>query len=98
MFMSILRGQVNQENWNRLKAEYERMCHKPPHGVVRTFLIQDDDNPVEWRIVTLWESEEVFNQAGAHPCVQLFCNAGSTPVRTIYNVISQYELVSARMV
>ena len=97
MFVTILSGRVSEENWRVLEKSYERAIRNAPKGVLSSMLIQCNAEPKLWQIITTWESEEAFNSAQekkiSNTCVDLFCNAGSTPHRNEYQVFGRYTRV-----
>ena len=99
MYMTVLSGHVNQENWSHLHRSYERLCRKPPSGMVETILTQSIEDPTLWQIISLWSSAETYyaaeHQQRTAPCEQLFCGVGSAPVRASFNLITRYLSISA---
>ena len=83
MFVTILSGRVNEENWRTLEKSFEKTVKSVTVGVVSSWLIQCQGEPHLWQIVTAWESKEAYDEAKekkqANKCFDLFCNAGSTP-------------------
>ena len=94
MFVTILSGRVAEENWRTLEKSFERTIRIAPKGITSSILIQCQAEPKLWQIITTWESEEIFNNAHeqklSNTCVDLFCNAGSSPYRNEYNVFGSY--------
>ena len=97
MFVTILSGRVSEENWRFLEKSYERAIKTTPKGVLSSMLIQCHTEPQLWQIITTWDSEEAFSNAQeykiSNTCVDLFCNAGSTPHRNEYHVFGRYTRV-----
>jgi hypothetical protein len=97
MFMSILSGHVSLENWSNLERSYTKAVRHPPRGLVKSYLIHSTQDARIWKIITLWKSQEAFEECkrlqGLDPCTQMFCDAGSTPDRTTFDVMKQYILV-----
>jgi hypothetical protein len=97
MFMTILTGQVAQENWIILRHVFDRLCMKPPEGLVETELVQGLDDPTQWQVVTLWASQAAFEVANraklTAACEQMFCDAGSVPRRTQFRLVTRYQRV-----
>ncbi|MDX9849915.1 MAG: hypothetical protein RBT01_05375 [Anaerolineaceae bacterium] len=97
MFVTILSGRVAEENWRTLEKSYERAIRSASKGILSSMLIQCQAEPKRWEIITTWESEEAYNiaheQKIAHTCVDLFCNAGTTPHRNEYHVFGHYTRV-----
>ena len=94
MFISILTGHVSDENDEILKSRFAQELRHPPQGLLQTFLIQSQDSPRHWQIVSVWRSPEAYEQAHSEKvtevCVQMFCDAGSTPERATFHVVGNY--------
>jgi quinol monooxygenase YgiN len=94
MFISILTGHVSDENDEILKSRFAQELRHPPQGLLQTFLIQSQDAPRHWQIISVWCSPEAYEQAHSEKvtevCVQMFCDAGSTPERTTFHVVGNY--------
>ena len=99
MFVSIVQGQVAQENWERLRQQYERKTHSIPDGLMETFLVQGHEQPTLWQILTFWQSQEIFEQARGQKktaaCEMIFLNANSVPERTCFQVRYGIERVGS---
>ncbi|WP_322506957.1 hypothetical protein [Anaerolinea sp.] len=97
MYATILRGQVCRENWGRLQTEYEKLLLSKPEEVLETFLLQSEDQPNLWQIVTLWRSEKAFRKAveekKTEACEALFCDMGSVPERLHFHVRRGFERI-----
>ena len=97
MFVTILSGRVAEEDWRTLEKSYERAIKLAPQGIISSMLIQCQAEPKLWQIITTWESEEVYKNASeqkvSNTCIDLFCNAGSTPYRNEYHVFGRYMRV-----
>ena len=99
MFVTVLRGQIAQENWGRLRQQYERQIQSIPDGLMETFLIQSHDQPALWEIVTFWQNESFFERARGQKkmtaCEMILIDAGSVPERSMYQVRSGFERIGA---
>jgi hypothetical protein len=97
MFVTILSGRVSEEDWRTLEKSFERAIRAIPKGIKSSMLIQCKAEPKLWQIITTWESEEEYKVAQeqkiTNTCVDLFCNAGSTPYRNDYQVFGHYTRV-----
>lgn len=97
MLISILTGHVSKENVEILKGRFAKEIRHPPQGLLQTYLIQSHEDPHCWQIISIWRSHEAYEQAHSEQlteaCVQMFCDAGSTPERTIYRVVGNYTRV-----
>lgn len=94
MYVTILSGRVAEEDWRTLEKSFERAIRTIPQGIKSSMLIQCEAEPKLWQIITTWESEEAYKLAKgqklANRCVELFCDAGSTPHRNEYYVFGHY--------
>lgn len=98
MYVTILSGHVSHENWSALQKAYQdKVTRHPPHGLVESTLVQSEDDPTLWHIISFWKSKEAFQQAEdedeASLCVRLFCDAGGVPTRRRYSVAARYVRV-----
>ncbi|GAP05994.1 antibiotic biosynthesis monooxygenase [Anaerolinea thermolimosa] len=97
MYVTILQGQVAQENWGELQRQYEIACKATPEGLLQTFLVQDDEQKTHWQIITFWKNEEAYHKAHeekkTETCVLLFCNAGTVPERRHFHVRRGHQRV-----
>lgn len=97
MYITILEGQVKEENWSQLEKDYESSIRHAPDGLAESFLIHCLDNRGLWKIISVWKDEETYhlNKAlnVAKTCEQLFCDAGTTPHRTHFHVRQKYTRV-----
>ncbi len=97
MLITILTGQVSAENDEILKERFARELRHTPLGLLQTFLIQGHEEPQQWQIISIWRNREAYEQAHSEKltdaCVQMFCDAGSTPERTSYRVVENYTRV-----
>jgi hypothetical protein len=98
MYLTILHGHVKKENWHILEESYERKARHPPEGLQQSFLTHCEEDPSEWKIISVWRNQEVYNVAKtagmADTCVDLFCDAGTTPERKHYNVVERFLRVA----
>lgn len=94
MLITILTGHVSDENDEILKSRFAQELRHPPQGLLQTFLIQSQDTPRRWQIVSVWRSREAFERAHSEKmtevCVQMFCDAGGTPERATFRVVANY--------
>jgi hypothetical protein len=94
MFISILRGYVSQVNWSILEQSFAQAIRKIPDGLEQSLLIQSEEDPHLWQIVSLWKSKEIYLSHHANKvtetCTQLFCEAGSIPERLTFDVREKY--------
>jgi quinol monooxygenase YgiN len=97
MYMTVLTGQVAREDWTHLRSSFQQLCAKPPPGVVEIELIQSQDEPNEWKVITLWTSESACEEATRKhltaACEQMFCDAGSIPYDKHFKLITRYQRI-----
>jgi quinol monooxygenase YgiN len=93
MVMTVLEARVSPERWEALRASYaERARLSEDAPVVESFLVQSDDDPQTWRIVTVWrdrESLDAMRGSGETPTgVLIFRDADAEPRLSIFNVLA----------
>ena len=97
MLITRLRGNVAQEHWTHLQQQYERLVHSLPDGLAETYLVQSQDQPAAWEILTIWQSEEAYESVRAQKkteaCEQLFLAVESVPDRQTYRVRRGHQRV-----
>jgi hypothetical protein len=97
MYMTVLSGRVAREDWNHLQHSFQKLCSKPPEGLVDLELVQGVDDPGEWQVISLWASldqlEEATRKNLTALCEQMFCDAGSIPRRNHYHLVTRYRRV-----
>ncbi len=97
MFVTILSGRVAEEDWRTLEKSYERAIRSAPSGILSSMLIQCEAEPKLWQIITTWQNAEVYQNAQeqklSETCVNLFCDAGTTPYRNEYHVFGNYSRI-----
>ena len=97
MYVTILSGRVEEENWRTLEKTYEKNIRTTPKGVISSMLIHCKGEPKLWQIVTTWESydayEDAKNEKLANTWFDLFCSAGTTPHRNEFEVLGKYTRI-----
>lgn len=98
MYVTILTGRVAPVNWIPLKNLFERIVTKnPPAGLLKSCLVQSEDEPNRWRIVSLWLDKaafEGFESTGpTDEYAELMCDSGTAPYRHGYLTQGWYERV-----
>lgn len=97
MHMTILRGHVSLANRSQLEQDYSKAMRHPPDGMLKSYLVHAADDNTLWQIITIWKSQDDYEQArksgAAQVCMQMFCDAGSTPERANFHVEERYERV-----
>ena len=48
---------VPSAKWQEFKTSYRSMVRELPPLLVRTYLLQDTQDPTVWRVATIWRSE-----------------------------------------
>jgi heme-degrading monooxygenase HmoA len=98
MYLTILHGHVKKENWHTLEESFERKAKHPPEGLQQSFLTHCEEDTMEWKIISVWRSEETYKAARsaghADTCVEFFCDAGTTPERRHYSVVERFMRVA----
>lgn len=93
MVITILEAEVEEKNWQTLKDVYDQETTTLPESVVQTFLIQSQDQPFLWRIVTHWRSQKDLDnmrQTVEVPTgVRIFQSAGASPRLEIWNIAAR---------
>jgi heme-degrading monooxygenase HmoA len=95
MYVSILNGRVAQENWVPLQRSFEREVTKnPPKGLMDSYLVQSEDDPALWQVVSIWATKAAFKEFlktdQADVFVELLCDGGTVPHRLGFVTISRY--------
>ncbi len=97
MYVTILSGHVSHENWDPLKKSFGQVGRRAPKQLLESTLMQSEDDPTHWQIVSFWRSRDAFREAEAKEetnlCVKLFCDAGSVPSRRGFSIIERYSRV-----
>ncbi|MBI3114973.1 MAG: antibiotic biosynthesis monooxygenase [Candidatus Kerfeldbacteria bacterium] len=90
MIITRLKARLTPEQATRLKASYALTKGPFPPGFIESFLVEGQDDPSDWRILTVWESQEAVDAmraSGQTPRgVQIFREAGVEPELKILNV------------
>lgn len=90
MVITILDAEVAKGNWQTLKNAYKNETTSMPDGIHQTFLIQSQDRPTSWRIMTQWRSQEdldkVRNSPETPPAVRVFQAAGAKPNLVVWDI------------
>lgn len=98
MYVTILTGRVAQENWIPLTNLFERHVTKnPPPGLQKSCLVQGEDDPSRWRIVSMWSTKAAFTECEStrlpNEYAELMCDSGTAPYRHGYITRGWYERV-----
>jgi hypothetical protein len=97
MYITILSGHVTHENWAPLKKSFGQVGKHPPRHLLESVLMQSEDDPTLWQIISFWSSKEDYKEAEKNQesnlCVKMFCDAGSIPSRRGFPIIERYSRV-----
>jgi heme-degrading monooxygenase HmoA len=93
MVMTVLEARVAPGGWAALRRSYGQRARLSEEGpIVESFLLQSDDDPDVWRIVTVWrdrESLEAMRGSGETPTgVRIFRDADAEPRLTVLSVLA----------
>lgn len=90
MVITILDAEVTEKNWQALKDGYAKETVNMPDGIHQTFLIQSQDHPTKWRIMTHWRSQEDLDHMRqteeTPPAVRVFQAAQAKPSLGVWRV------------
>jgi quinol monooxygenase YgiN len=62
MYITIIEGRVNQGRWTALEQAYRDAIRHVPLQLRETYLIQDEDSPRIWRLISIWRSREAYEE------------------------------------
>ncbi|MHB8857715.1 MAG: antibiotic biosynthesis monooxygenase [Bellilinea sp.] len=98
MYVSILTGRVAKDNWVPLEHSFEKeVTKKPPKGLMDSYLVQSEDDPASWQVVSVWATKAEFKDfektEQANVFVELLCDSGTVPHRLGYVTVGRYERV-----
>jgi quinol monooxygenase YgiN len=90
MVVTEVKARVAESRWDDLRRMYREMTSDLERQLVRTYLLQQQDDPGLWRIVTVWVDqaalEEYRRSVDIPGAFVLFRGVGAEPVRTILDV------------
>ena len=90
--ITVLDARVTPERAADLQAAYAEAARGPfPLGLVRSALLRHASDPTQWRIETIWESQEALaamRQAGRPRGLQIFETAGAQPSVSVFDVVA----------
>ncbi len=93
--MTVLEAQVARDRMADLERAFGETATALPPGLVESFLVHDDADPTQVRIVTLWESREALAALRTAPekpeGVRMLEAVGATPSLTVMDVVLQVE-------
>jgi hypothetical protein len=93
--ITVLSAEVAHERQADLKTAYRTAVEGDrPSGLLRTVLLQDANDGVQWRIETLWESREALaamRGTGTPQGILIFRAAGAEPTLALFEVVDELE-------
>lgn len=95
MLVTVLEGQVAQEQVAALTAAYQEAARSPlPAGLLRSVLLRHSTDETRWRIETTWSSRAALaamQGTGTPRGIQIFRVAGAEPTLTILDVVAEHS-------
>lgn len=90
MVVTILDAEVTENNTRALKDAYAKETASIPESIHQTFLIQSQNQPTQWRIMTHWRSQEDLDHMRQSeetpPAIRIFQAAKAKPSLGIWNI------------
>jgi hypothetical protein len=84
--MVIWEGRVPEDQWASLETAYSQVTALPPAQMIEHFLTHDTEDPVVWRMISLWRSsaalEEYRSSVDTPGGLMVFRAAGVEPTRS----------------
>ncbi len=98
MLVTILEGRVTSERWSRLSDTYRKGIKTLPLALIKTFLLQDQEDHNTWRIVSEWRSKEEYGHSAESrehdaQCMEMFRQVGVEPTYRTFLVRGQHTHV-----
>ena len=95
MVVTVLEARVLPERAADLRAAYAEAARGPfPPGLIRSSLLQQRTDQTQWRIETVWQSQQALDamrQAPGKPRgVLIFEAAGAQPSLHIFDAIADF--------
>lgn len=92
--ITILEANVDQENWETLRKAYQELGIKSKMRPHQSFLIQNKETPILWKIVSIWEDIESLQkvkQSGETPAgILIFRAAGAEPKLEVFEAKEEF--------
>ena len=99
MYITTLHGHVSKENRQTLEESFAKKSKHPPEGLLQAFLIHDKLDKSDWQIISVWHSEQDYQEAKAvglaDTCDAMFFEAGSKPERRHYDVAERFMRIAS---
>ncbi len=90
MIITQLEGKVSSGQWDALKQAFHEASQQLPPAIERSYLVQDENERVIWRILTVWYSRQVLEDYRATVDtpggILIFRAANAEPTLSIYEV------------
>jgi quinol monooxygenase YgiN len=90
--MTIVEGAVGEDKWKLFVDSYLQEAQHKPEGLLQSYLSQNDKNPEEWTIMSVWSSAkalEKMRNKGTPKAITFFRNVGSEPKLMQFSIIAQ---------
>ncbi|GAC1497137.1 MAG: hypothetical protein NVS1B13_26910 [Flavisolibacter sp.] len=92
MVITILDSEVKESYWQTLIDSYAKETANMPVDIYQTFLIQSQNHPTSWRIITQWRSQEDLDhmrqEEAIPPAVRVFQAAHAKPILEVWEIAS----------
>ena len=90
MVVTEVKARVARSRWDDLRRMYREMTAVLERQLVRTYLLQEQDDPELWRIMTVWVDQAALDEyrrsVETPGAFVLFRSVGVEPVRAILDV------------
>lgn len=87
--ITVSEAEVDKSKWKLLKQTYIAETANIPDTIKQTFLIQSQNQPLKWRIMTHWHSQAALDQMRATEAVptavRIFKTVNVIPQLDIWN-------------
>lgn len=91
MVITFLEAEVSYDKASRLENSFNEAIKNLDKGIVETFLLQNQKELSQWRIVTVWENFEALNEMKKREStpkgVSLFREVDAEPRLSVFKVI-----------
>jgi hypothetical protein len=98
MILTILEGHITHEKWSTFEIAFRtEMKHFPTH-LRETILIQDTTDKTLWRVISIWRSEQDYEQAMQNTdhdtnAVNIYHAVGIEPTRRVFKAVAHHQYV-----
>ena len=91
MVITEVEAIVPSTRWDELNATYRSMTEQLGPQLLQTYLLQDTEDPMLWRVTTVWRSKEALDEyrrsVETPGAFILFRSVGVEPKRMIFEVV-----------